>query len=103
MMYFEELFQPFTVKRPQMVKNNHNDWVEDFKDHLNGSGYIRLLSGSEQLTSRKHTFISTHRLYTSTIDIEKGDMIIQNGITFAVTYSNPLIDNIMQVDLELIE
>jgi len=102
-MEFTELFKPFAVTRPHMVKNKHGDWVEEFQTHIQGSGYIRLLSGSEVLVSEKHTFVSTHRLYTAIMDIKKGDRITQNGVTYSVIIPNPLIDNIMQVDLEVVE
>ena len=98
---FKELFKPFEILRPTKTKDQHGDWIMDFEVHKESYGYIGTVSGSKQFMAKKDVILSTHKLYTTETDIEKGDRIRDPNGTYSVIMTYP-IDGGLVVDLDVV-
>lgn len=54
------------------------------------TGYIQPRSGSDVFQNQKDEIVSTHVLYNyTTTELNKKDRVVQNGITYEITFDPP--------------
>ena len=71
-------------------------------------GFIRALSGKEQVARGKKNVISTHRLYCEDLTIEEENKAVFAGKTYNILFVNPKRDldgasQHVEVDMELVQ
>lgn len=98
--YFEDIEQ----HRKTLTVDEWGQPAYDYALYATIKGRLRQLSGNEQYQSGKDTHVSTHRLYTRSLDFEQTDKIIYNGDEYDVVRINDVMNfnQLMQVDLELV-
>lgn len=65
-------------------------------------GWMRPLHGSEIRANEKRTYVTTHRMYCTVLELRPTDVVLKDELTYEVRYfQNPMDSNqFMQVDLE---
>ena len=102
----EHFYKPgIVIMRNDPIKNGIGGRKDYFEPHLDISGLIRPLSGSEVQAADKLTLKANYRMYCGVVDIKETDKVYWEDKEYDVIFvSNPMdMDNHLQVDLLLVK